>query len=156
MEGSSACGPECASKLKKTLKEWINEEMHFPHNSVTRLLRKLKKDFPLLPVSCKTLIPKNADYHFREMNLGQYVQFEWISSVIKFCDQNLKARNLEELSLYVNVDGFPLFNNSLKHVAYQFFFKNFDAPQKKLFVLAFIIPIESLMKKRRKSQANTK
>ena len=113
-EDSSACVGECTSKLKNTLKEWINEEKHVPHYSVTRLLIKLKKDFPLLPVSCKSLIPKNPDYRLQEMHLGQYVHFEWISAVMKYCEENLKARNLEELSLIVNVDGLPLFNYSLK------------------------------------------
>ena len=129
-EDSSACVGECTSKLKNTLKEWINEEKHVPHYSVTRLLIKLKKDFPLLPVSCKSLIPKNPDYRLQEMHLGQYVHFEWISAVMKYCEENLKARNLEELSLIVNVDGLPLFNNSLKYVAYPILFKIIDAPQK--------------------------
>ena len=116
--------------LRKTLKEWMNEEKKVHHDAVSRLLKKLQKDFPELPVSAKSLVSNDTDYVFREMHLGEYVHFNWILGLEKFLAQNTEAESLIDINLCVNVDGLCLFQNNSKYSAYPILVKILGAQQK--------------------------
>ena len=52
---NNLCANDCSAKLQKGLQLWMESEKDITTESVSRLLRTLKLDFPDIPVCAKTL-----------------------------------------------------------------------------------------------------
>jgi len=117
------CNAKCCESLELGIKNWMQEEKNVSTDSVTRLLKILKKDFPYLPSCAKTLKKgKYGDLKVVNCDGGEYFHcFNWISCLQKYienCSTNTLNTSEKEFRLSVNIDGLPLYNNNSCYTCY--------------------------------------
>ena len=105
-------------KIETAIVNWIDECPNVPTQHVYKLLKHLNSFFPDIPLTPKTLLKENSmKVTISKMFHGSYAHFdEWILCSIKFLEFEKFVGS--EISLHVNVDGIPLFNDSRNYHAY--------------------------------------
>ena len=115
---SNVCSSDCGEKLEAEITEWMQNEKTVPHDSISRLLKRLNKHFPSLPLSAKTLIEKSTVEIF-PCDDGEYVHFSnWKEGLASLIGKFYCQGSNKSVSLSVNIDGIPLYNNTTKYSAY--------------------------------------
>lgn len=125
---SEAC-ESCTLDLKELLAKWMQSEKSIPHDAFTRLLKVLREKFPMLPSSSKTILPyvKNR---IIPMFHGEYLHFSnWEQGLINALNAN-HLLQVKEINLLMNVDGIPMFPNSVKYTSYPLLLKIMEIPSK--------------------------
>ena len=124
----------CSEKLKEILKKWMESEKSVSHVSFSRLLKGLQPHFRTLPCSSKTLLPLMKDYILSPMAHGEYAHFNnWKQGLINTINAIPQLEH-NKINLLMNIDGIPLFPNTVKYTAYPLLLKIMKIPFKILVV----------------------
>ena len=104
--------------VQTAIRKWSCNNPNIPRLAVTDLLHHLNPLFPSLPMTYTTLMKGDAyNKMIIPMYNGRYSQIlNFNSALIKHLE--LIADLPDNISLNLNVDGIPLFNDSRKHHAY--------------------------------------
>jgi hypothetical protein len=122
------CFRNCDEEFTETLKIWANTEQTLSNDCLSRLLSKLNKKFPAIPKTAKALKQITTDIDINPLgDHGEYVHFtNWVQSCSLVAD-SINCVNLEKLTLAINIDGIPLYNNSKLYSAYPILVKFLEA-----------------------------
>lgn len=117
------------NKLREGLNTWLATEKYLHYDAVTRLLSVLCNDFPSLPKSAKTLISQTDK--IVPIHNGEYDHLKnWREGIIMLINTQFKIGMPKLVNLCVNIDGIPLYSNTVKYTAYPILVKLLEFPQK--------------------------
>lgn len=106
-----------SEKVEAAIVNWMLDCPRVPLASVSKLMRHMHHFFPGVHLTAKTLT-KNLEPNvsIEEMHFGRYVHFNnWVQDLVL----HLNSHNWEDdVTVNLNVDGIPIFNDSRKYHAY--------------------------------------
>ena len=112
----------------------MNSEKSVSHEAFSRLLKIYQPQFPSLPSCSKTLLAQMNDYTISTMGLGEYANFlNWEQGLLNTINA-IPQLEVKKINLLVNIDGIPLFPNSVKYCAYPILLTIMENPSKVIVV----------------------
>jgi len=101
-----------SESIKCAITEWAHQEKGLALDCVSRLLVKLNKTFPTLPICAKTLLKKEPVV-VNQCDEGEYWHCpNWKECLLQILENYYDQCTSKKFYLSVNIDGMPLYNSS--------------------------------------------
>ena len=114
------------------ISDWLKNEPNVPTAAADRLLKSFATLYPHIPRDIRTLTSQTISNNFSVIITDTlFVKIEnWIPSMIKHLEKNWHCGLSKKVTLAINVDGIPIFENSPYYHFYPLLIKILEFPSK--------------------------
>lgn len=99
--------------IAEFLKQWYHDNsVSVSLDALSSLLKGLKRWFPQLPATARTLLKTPRNVETIKMGEGEYFNFGLVKSLNNHLDKMTNKNSINHINLNFNIDGLPLYKST--------------------------------------------